>query len=415
MCEITVVNAGSDRLNKLLFLLMGTLGSSEHKDGWGFGTSDGESWKCPLPMRFTSNAGDILRSKLPVNDGLTLGHIRKASSNIPVVTENAHPFTMEEIVFVHNGSLTPKVEKDFVLEVEVPDLDKDGAEILDKDGVVKTKKVKKSDSLVFFEEFVKNWTATILPGDKLDEVFVSVLKKTMDSFYGKFAFVFIIQGTFFVVRGKTANLFLSHFRSGVELDSPVTGWAINTSAESLNSAQILASNILQLQGEERFYYTNPDLLKEETIFKAGKLGLEELAEIKENSAPPKVYPVQNAWEPAKSGKTYGKDSRLVNLTKEVYEFMVEYSLRPTDIQYIFWLAYGISLDKSNIDVLEHFTKKVITLIHNSTNKKNKKALREALYELPVHLYRYRDLGMEYPWMLNPKDVQAKLIKSVREK
>lgn len=416
MCEISVVNLG-EYLNKKLFLLMGTMGSFEHKDGWGFADKNGELWKCAIPMHFTSNSGEVLRTRLPESDGITLGHIRRASPEVPVVQKNSHPFSKEDITFVHNGKLSPKDDVGFILEEEVLDLDKDGKEQFEKDGSKKMKKVKRSDSLIFFEKFAENWKADVLPGNDIDESFVSVLKKTMGLFYGKFAMVFIIQGRFYVVRGKTANLYISYLRATENPDSDILGWAINTNDITLRESLTLLSNLRQLDGEEKLYFSYPTPLKQECIFLAEETGLKELGTILEGTAPVKTYgyDYSKTSTAANTAKKYNtKSDRFDVLKQEVFEFLKAYSLHPNDLSVIFMLGYGLPLHRISEGVLEHFVSEVIPLLSNATNKKTRKAIKAALLDNPVRFFRYKD-GINYPWMLNPKADQIEFVKSLQGK
>lgn len=414
MCEITVLNTGDVLLNRKLFLLAGNFGSLVHKDGWGFADGNGNSWKCAIPMNFTINSGEKLAEHLANSPDPVLGHIRRASPLVPVEEKNAHPFVLENITYVHNGKLTPKDEKAFVLEDEVEDLDKNGQKQLDKDGQVKKKKVNRSDSLIFFEEFLRIWKEKAVAGVSLETNFMTVFQATMDKFYGKFAMVFVIQGVFFIARGKTANLHISYIRENNDPDSKVTGWVVNTSADSLDNALVTMSNLQQLDGKGRIHFSYPILLKEETVFVAEKFGLREIGIVRENYAPVKTYTYQGAstYE-NKAGIAVKKTSvsQLEKLTEEIYDFMDEYSLHPLDIQHFFWESYGVPLNRATVDILKHFVEREIPLFANETNKEIKKSMRKVLLNLPLRLHRY-EKDMNYPWMLNPKNMQNSLIKKI---
>jgi hypothetical protein len=425
MCEISVVNLKDSLLNRKLFLLMGFLGSGIHKDGWGLGTGDGTSWKCSLAMQLTSDAGKVLAKYGKKSKGPFLGHIRQASTKIPVTIENSHPFTMEDIVFVHNGKLTPKVEKNFEMEVEVPDLDKDSKEQVDKDGNRKMKKIPRSDSLVFFEKFVEYFT-TYERKDKEsdDEFFVRVLNSTMELFTGKFAFVFIINGKFYVVRGKTADLHISYLLDSGKKDANTIGWAVNTSKIRLDDSLLLLSNLQQLDGQPPLHFTYPTILKEETIFRADSLELEPIGEIKENTSYTQAYKTRaetsagnfSHYGGAITQKTGGARgmTEIDKLYKEVYEFQRSYSLSLSDMQNIFDACYYASLLEATESLLKNFCREILPKMRKKTTKEIRKRVKHATSGLHVASYHY-DKEFKYPWFLNSPEMQLKFVEKLEQK
>lgn len=416
MCQISVCNLRDPILNKKLFLIMGSNGSIVHKDGWGFSMGGGDIWKCPIPMFVTTDAGEILRTKASVNKGILIGHIRQASPKVPVETKNSHPFKDENIVFLHNGKLTPKKESDFVLEEDADDLDKNGNPIKDKDGNIKKRKVSISDSLIFFQSFMKEWRSTT-ETDSLEK-FLAVLNKTMSLFYGKFAFVFTIDKTTYVVRGKTADLFVSYLRETEKKDSPVIGWAVNTSKEVLLDSLILLSNLQQLDGKKELFFDYPTLLPDETVFKAHAVGLAKVGEIKENYAPI-TYAKSYSPNPTKggtsivTGETNKPTTELENYAKEIYDFMFSYSLTIYDIQAMFFKLYGASLEEISIGMLRHFCRRVIPAVAIKVKKDTRKRLRKQLSNMPVGLFRYGN-EFEYPWIMNTRERQIQFVDRTEE-
>lgn len=404
MCEISVVNLRDTSLNKKLYLIMGSLGSVEHSDGWGFSTSGGKAWKCDLPMFWTSDSGYVLRKQIEEEDGKPLlGHIRRASPKVPVTAENAHPFKQNDVVFVHNGKLTPKDDKKFDIEYELPKM-KDGKPELDSTGKPKMEKFNKSDSLVFFEEFMTNFTD--------EEHFMDALQKTMDEFYGKFAFVFVINGNFYIVRGKSADLHITYLRSGSEEEAETIGWAINTSKPVIKISTSLLSNMRQLEGEPYLDFSPVELLDAETVYKATETGLEILGKIKENYAPVKQYESRSYASSSSSSKNK-KPTVMENYTQQVVEFMLAYSLSPGDIQLIMLATSGLSTLEVNEAALKNLVEDVIPLLKNLTKKDIRKGLKKALSNMALRHYRYE--GLQYPWMLNSHEEQLSLISRLEEK
>ena len=412
MCQITVSNLGDTLLNKKMFLILGSLGSTVHGDGWGFSDSGGHSWKCPLAMHWTSDAGQVLRKYTQKSPGPFLGHIRKASPQIPVKTENSHPFTLENIVFVHNGKLTPKNESDFIMEIDVPKLDKEGNEEIDKDGKVKTVKEKRSDSLIFFEKFVQIYNSEENAKSPEEKRFTDSLKSTMDLFYGKFAMVFVVGNKTYIVRGRSADLHVSWKLSGPSNDSDRIGWVINTDKATLNQATLLLSNYEQLEGKKEVHFTPAEMLKQETVFVAEENGLRELVELRENYAPVKTTTTVG-YTSSYAGNTK-KNPDLEKLTEETFNFMMAMSLSPEDIQNILFAYHETSELEITVPVLKHFVQEIIPDLYKRTQKEIRRDLRKVLGGFPVRMYRYTN-DMLYPWFLNPLSVQREFVKKLSEK
>lgn len=419
MCQISVCNLGDELLNKKLFLLMGSSGSTIHNDGWGYGTGSGELWKCSMAMYGTSDAGVALLQKSSGKTPL-LGHIRQASKKVPVNTKNAHPFSKKNIVFVHNGTLTPKDEKNFVMTEEVNEIDPKTSKVVkDENGAPKKISVSRSDSLIFFEEFLKHY--------KDEEHFVEALNETMNLFTGKFAFVFIINGNYYIVRGKTADLHIVYLYESYDKDAKVVGWAINTSKQILDESSNLLSNLVQLDGKKPLPFSYPVILEEESVFIARNDGLEKIGEIKENKPAYSAAATAPARQNRGAGDSnfYGSPTgtgtvitteikERVALYKEIYEFMKNNSISIGEIQALFSKLYGASLLEVTKAMLMHFTKKAIPALNSKNGKEGKqlrKRLRKALSGSPVRTFQYSK-DMEYPWMLNLITVQREFVSKI---
>lgn len=426
MCEITVTNLHDPILNERLWLLMGSLGSKDkHDDGWGVANQSGAMFKCGIPMHWSINAGEQI-SSVAKGSSMLLGHIRDASARVPVNDKNAHPFQLENITFVHNGKLTPKKEKDFVMDEKVPDIDsKTGKQCTDKDGNLLFKTVGRSDSLIFFEEFIKDWQACPDTYETQHEKFVAVVKATMSKFYGKFALVFIINGTFYICRGKTANLYISYLVKEAKKDAEVLGWAINTGLMTLDAGTTLLSNLNVIDGKSNLIFSYPELLEEESIFVADKYDVVKIGEMNENVAPVTtraVYPHTQAHGGAASsgtnfttsggtttttGVTKKEPDELEQITSLIYNWMENYSLSPQDIQFMLYQCFSVSILDVSVDMLKYFYHNVLVKLSNRVEKKTRKNIRRTTHGY-IGIYNYE--GLAYPWMINSKDVQKKFIK-----
>jgi predicted glutamine amidotransferase len=403
MCILTVVNLQNEPLNKRMLLLLQGIGSLAHKDGWGIRSSLSDDFKCELPANYTINYGDILREfsteNLPI-----LGHIRRASPLIPINVKNSHPFVEGKISFMHNGNLTPKVEKDFVLEYKV--------KVRDDRGVETEKTIKHSDSEIFFKHLL-----TKLPTEK---GIIPALKKAMEDFYGKFAFVINEEkGETYVVRGKTADLYISYMKESEEITSKILGYVVNTDDDLLEICTTLLSNLSQLDGDVPLYFTPPSSLEKESIYVVRELDLKLVDTIAENSAPAKVYTAYGGeygreWSFTETGNsiTSKKPTDTDKLMDNLFKFMDEFSISTRDLQRLFMVLYSTSLLEVDLVVLRNFVKKVIPTLSSKTTKSLRKRLSKAL---GTHILLYStesviQLGIQFPWMLSPKSDQEKLIK-----
>lgn len=412
MCQITVANLHRDEYNKLFFLLAGSLGSTEHNHGWGFAQASAESspetFKCSLPLYCTTNSGVFLRGEKPDwNDQPLIGHIRQASPQVPVTTDNAHPFAIENVMYVHNGKLTPRDEKEFIMEEDMDTWD-------EKLGAMVTKKVKRSDSLIFFEKFMDYFEKNT--EEDLEKKFVECMNNAMSHFDGKFAMVFLIANRYFIVRGRSADLHIAYLQNEAQEN---IGWVINTNKKVLDWATILLSNTTQLLYEEALEFTTGKLLKEETIFVAEENDLRIIGTVKE------TYPVVSTYA-GKGGATNftgtsggnggtshtksSKRSAAEKYAETVYTFMREYSLTLADINVLFLIGYNCSLLDVDGEILKHFCNKVIPRLQNGTTKPLRKQMANTVTTFSP--YRYSGTGLAYPWMLNSRTKQAQLIAEI---
>jgi predicted glutamine amidotransferase len=81
-----------------------------HKDGWGLaGSSKDRTAMVPIIRRLGSALeSESYREALTATDqvpNVFLGHLRKASEDVPVTLANAHPFFHAGWAFIHNGTV----------------------------------------------------------------------------------------------------------------------------------------------------------------------------------------------------------------------------------------------------------------------------------------------------------------------
>ncbi len=81
--------------------------AKDHCDGWGIATTDNhkaELYKEPV----AANKSEHFKEQLEKHkSNAALLHLRRATEGMPVTENNTHPFTYQDITFIHNGSISP--------------------------------------------------------------------------------------------------------------------------------------------------------------------------------------------------------------------------------------------------------------------------------------------------------------------
>ena len=81
--------------------------ANQHCDGWGIATSSpskAKLYKEPL----AATASNHFATELAASDSaIALLHLRWATPGLGINQNNTHPFTYQDISFMHNGSITP--------------------------------------------------------------------------------------------------------------------------------------------------------------------------------------------------------------------------------------------------------------------------------------------------------------------
>ncbi|MBM3699212.1 MAG: class II glutamine amidotransferase, partial [Actinobacteria bacterium] len=90
--------------------------ANDHCDGWGIATTDNhkaELYKEPV----AATKSEHFKEKLEKHkSNAALLHLRWATEGMPVNENNTHPFTYQDITFIHNGSITPPTALDPLID-----------------------------------------------------------------------------------------------------------------------------------------------------------------------------------------------------------------------------------------------------------------------------------------------------------
>jgi hypothetical protein len=260
------------------------------------------------------------------------------------------------------------------------------------------------------------------------ENFLEAIQATMLEFTGKFAFMYFIKDAKtkvhkYIVRGKTADLYISYLKENKTKDAKTIGYVIDTNRDVLENAVNLLSNLQQLDGEKPLCFTEPEEVKKETIFIPEDFGLVEVGELKENtSVATTTYPTRgNYW--GADGQDFtvggGANKSMPNFTplgvekyvESIYSFMSEYAVSLKEIQIMFFKLYGLSLLEADEVILKHFCNKVIATLRKDATKQLRKRVKALSGgRFPIYLYS----KFAFPWMLETKNLQETIIDALKE-
>ena len=90
--------------------------ADDHCDGWGIATTNNHTadlYKEPVAATKSEHFKEQLEKH---KSSAALLHLRWATEGMPVNQANTHPFTYQDISFIHNGSITPPTALDPLID-----------------------------------------------------------------------------------------------------------------------------------------------------------------------------------------------------------------------------------------------------------------------------------------------------------
>lgn len=327
MCELTFINSHRLDLNRILTINQALENTRiDNLHGWGIFTQKAGIYKTALIPWNTSDFGKDIRSA--VTEEPVLLHVRSASRGTDIKMEFNHPFETERLVLAHNGTLVPKDKLEGYAE--------------------------KLDSEVFLGELDRAYLA-----EKEDENrLVRSLQSTMEKFTGKFAFLIYEKGTgsWYAIRGKTADLHITYLLSDIEEGAETLGYIINTVKVDLGVSTDHSLELFHVLGKKSVPVMSIiEELKPETIYRLEDTEVKEVGELKQNTAPVIVAAVGVVHQYGKYGYRAGMGyggaweddddplSQTSGVINELNDWIITYGLTIEDLDTIMVQTLGISL------------------------------------------------------------------------
>ena len=413
MCQLSLITVDDiDVARVLLTHLLIANSMDKHQDGTGILVKDVDNQPVLKKTEYAAshliNFYEFLTAEVVTTNPI-IGHVRLASINKKVITtENAHPFYNDKssITLAHNGTLV--IDDEFVTKRYV----KDTIDMIDSEQFL----------YILSQEYKAN-----------SEDMVKSLKSSMLKFTGKFAFM-IYEGKtdkYYVVRGKTAKLFISEISSRV--DDKLIGFVVNTEYNTLLEAIRYTRQITPLFGKS-FDFTIPKLIDEETIFEVNikENKLDVLDSIIENTkvVTPVVYTSgtvyrrsdydyedENWWNtrfPFKGGSNSNANplTELDSIILKLNDFCEVYGFSIEELDYLMFLVFGTPMLGLTARDFTYFVKSKIPQIEErfESTPDNAKILRNwkriktrAIKYNPLELFSmYPDL--KFPYFFTEFDV-----------
>jgi hypothetical protein len=336
---------------------------------------DGTGWYNPTNNTIfkTKEAAESIRGKLSLSlaseeSNILLGHVRAASiigGKRLISDEKAHPFVSKNFILMHNGGLEKKTYQ----------YSKDEVDMI--------------DSEIFLKELEKDY--------EKETDFVKCINTTMSRFQGKFAFMIVHKNDIFVIRGKTADLYVADIALGGEL----IGKIVNTSDVSADKILADITYFYNLWGAD-LQFTKFVLLDKESIYKVTDFNLEKISEIKENDKPVYNYQAYNANYRTITSRTKVAVNAIT--VTNLLHYISELGLTIEELDKLFEISTagaGI-LQCEETDLVDIWPVLMELEKRNNSNKKIRKQwtdLQNMFSSRPTELYNL--LGLQFPYFLQP--------------
>ena len=81
--------------------------STDHCDGWGIATTQNKKASLYKEIVAANKSAHLKEELVTHKSNAALLHLRWATEGMAVNENNTHPFTYEDITFIHNGSISP--------------------------------------------------------------------------------------------------------------------------------------------------------------------------------------------------------------------------------------------------------------------------------------------------------------------
>ena len=371
MCQLTYIQINNETVKKLLLTsLLKINARTGHNDGYG--VTDGYNY-IKYAKSSTAFGLDLIKefSNTPL-----IAHVRKASVGFgdKLNNEFAHPFVEDnnkhigKLICAHNGTLyNDKIPKDMI------------------------------DSQYFTKELYRN--IDVFKGE-----FVTAFENTIKDFYGKFAFMFNYNGTYYIARGRTATL---HY-SDIIIGGVNVGFCVNTELDSLNFTLDLLNDILYGLGIYMDYET-PKFLQLNSLYKVH----DPLGTTFESSVT-KVENTRFAETDRKFTATtpIGTTTHLAGISVTIFAyisaFMTEYNITLGELDHIFFIAKGAGLLEATTSDFDDLVTALKLLAVNGSKNRIKtfiKMLKQ--YPMLTREDIYSNKGLQFPYFLSsPNEIEA---------
>jgi hypothetical protein len=379
MCQLTLSNLNDPKLNKYYMYCQLMVNSTTNKDGYGIYTS-GKMFKSS--KAFEQDENRIENTKTLFTKYPAIGHVRIATSyngKRIIDDKSSHPFETEKIILSHNGTLEIK---DVTELTKYPDVT--------------------VDSQLFTIKLTEMY---------VDCTFYEALKKTMDLFTGRFAFLIYdkVEHKYYVVRGN-ASLHISF----IKINGTNCGFVVNTEVGALNSGLRNFVNLVTLISNNKVEFTTPVELDKETVFEVNSDTLVGIGELKENA---KVYVYDNTkfknaayyddddywgrnWR--RGGAWDKEEEKHKELFEKLADICIKYSLSIVELDSLSFYIFGMGL--AYLTSIE--AKQLLDLFDKCLNgfftKKKQEIWKELLLGTTC-IALYNDYNLQLPYFINGED------------